>query len=1000
MMCFHKSLLALAGLAKLVTFVTARVPLSFPRALNLSTQDATPQIVRNASVGGGLPTGTCNAQTPCANGACCGKDNLCGYAPKSCGTGCQHNCDAKAQCGPYAAAGQQKCPLNVCCSEYGFCGSTPEFCSWTTSNTGDPNYDTCNSAYGSCGDVKRPSCASGSLGTRNVGYYESWANTRRCQKVAPEDLNLDGFTSINFAFVFFDPETFTITSMDANAASLYSRFTSLKSKKPGLQTFISVGGWSFTDPGVTQTAFSRMASSASYRDAFIRSIVQFMDTYGFDGVDLDWEYPGADDRGGVAADTANFVALVSQMKTVFGGKYGLTVTLPTSYWYLQHFDVVGLQPHVDWFNLMAYDLHGTWDSASVYVGPFVAPHTNLTEIDAALDLLWRAGVDPGHVVLGQGWYGRSFTLESPGCNTPNGVCRFSGAAQPGPCSEAAGILDYQEIASLVASQHMTPTWDKTAGVKWITWNHDQWVSYDDADTFNQKREFAGRRCLGGMMVWAMDQVDQKADNGFGGAPAAAGAHVTPAQQQNAVDACADMLASVKCYASDCGGGCKPGTVQVAQFNGQPDQLSTNARCPRKSYRSLCCDAASTMGTCQWRGYRGAGLGCLKGCAADETELTTNTNQHDEKGKKGDKDCHGGLQSFCCAGFHPTTKRLEDDLADAAKAAAEALAEQAALDLAAKAFCRVAVPALLAPLELLEDLVPIVGEIMDLVEIAATPSIIEGCVKGIEKAGKAEFKVFGKTHTLTLDTPKVKPDDVPARPAPPKDGDHPTQTADKNGKSDRCERKSKRSETLVARAKPTQTTYVDTPRMQKLRDHSGFPLDHEWKNNEGFAMQLMFPVKYTLGLSPKHYAIVAGYVSVTKKPGKPDAVRDECNKITHYDQKVDRDWRSNGYDQVIYTTPQTGDTKFIELGGPVIKPPGSNDESPIHNEGSYGMEWAQEDSTFFRTYVVWTPLGTIRRRITYDQVEHYAASYCSAYPVYNYATNNCKMFAEALYRWMR
>ncbi|KJR85825.1 class 5 chitinase 1 [Sporothrix schenckii 1099-18] len=960
-MHFSNSLFALAGLAEIVMLAMGRMHVSFPRALNSSGQVAAPQDFRNVSAGSGLlPTGTCNAQTPCANGACCGKDNLCGYSPKSCGTGCQHNCDAKAQCGPYAAAGTQRCPLNVCCSEYGFCGSTPEFCSWTTSHTGDPNYATCSSAYGSCGDVKRPSCASDRLGTRNIGYYES--------KWPPEDLNLDGFTSINFAFAFFDPTTFVITSMDANAASLYSRFTALKSKKPGLEAFISIGGWSFTDPGATQTAFSRMVSSAGNRDAFIRSLVQFMDTYGFDGVDLDWEYPGADDRGGVATDTANFVALAAELKAAFGGKYGLTVTLPTSYWYLQHFDVNGLQPHVDWFNLMAYDLHGTWDNASVYVGPFVAPHTNLTEIDAALDLLWRAGIDPGHVVLGQGWYGRSFTLADPACNTPNGVCRFSGAAYPGPCSKAAGILDYQEIASLVASQHMTPSWDKTAGVKWITWNHDQWVSYDDADTFTQKREFAGRRCLGGTMVWAMDQVDQKADNGFGGAPAAANAHVTPAQQQSAADASADMLASVKCYACDCGGGCKPGTVQVAQFNGQPDQLSTNARCPKKAYRSLCCDAASTMGTCQWRGYRGAGLGCLKGCAAGETELTTNTNQHD--GKKGDKDCHGGLQSFCCAGFRPTTKRLEDDLADAAKAAAEALAQQAALDLAAKAFCRVAVPALLVPLELLEDLIPIVGEIMDLIEIAATPAIIEGCVKGIEKAGKAEFK--------------VKPEGVPSRPVP-KDGDHPTQTADKNGKSDRCERETKRSKTLVAAGKPTKTSYIDKPRMEKLIEHSGYPSDHEWKHNDGFAMRLMFPVQYTMGMSPKHYAIVAGYVKVTKRPGRPEAARDRCGRVTHYVQTAERDWLSNGYDQ---------------LGGPVVKFSGSKDEYPIENQGVFGMAWDQEGSVYMRLYVVWSPFGKIRRRITYEDVEHYAASYCSAYPEYDYLANNCKMFAEALYRWMR
>jgi chitinase len=52
---------------------------------------------------------------------------------------------------------------------------------------------------------------------------------------------------------------------------------------------------------------------------------------------------------------------------------------------------------------MAYDLHGTWDADSKYVGPYIAPHTNITEIDIGLDLLWRAGVDSSKVVLGEGW---------------------------------------------------------------------------------------------------------------------------------------------------------------------------------------------------------------------------------------------------------------------------------------------------------------------------------------------------------------------------------------------------------------------------------------------------------------------------------------------------------------------------------------------------------------------------------------------------------------------
>lgn len=114
---------------------------------------------------------------------------------------------------------------------------------------------------------------------------------------------------MNFAFAFFDPGSFQISPMDGNAASLYNRFTVLKSKKPGLETWISVGGWSFTDPGSTQKAFSNMASSAGGRQQWIQGLIKFMSTYGFDGVDIDWEYPGADDRGGVSADNANFVRL-------------------------------------------------------------------------------------------------------------------------------------------------------------------------------------------------------------------------------------------------------------------------------------------------------------------------------------------------------------------------------------------------------------------------------------------------------------------------------------------------------------------------------------------------------------------------------------------------------------------------------------------------------------------------------------------------------------------
>ena len=84
-------------------------------------------------------------------------------------------------------------------------------------------------------------------------------------------------------------------------------------------------------------------------------------------------------------------------------------------------------------------MHGVWDRNNP-VGSIVQGHSNLTEIKLAADLLWRNDVPPGKVVLGTGFYGRSFTLEDPDCSTPG--CQFSGAAHKGDCTDEAGILGF------------------------------------------------------------------------------------------------------------------------------------------------------------------------------------------------------------------------------------------------------------------------------------------------------------------------------------------------------------------------------------------------------------------------------------------------------------------------------------------------------------------------------------------------------------------------------
>lgn len=160
-------------------------------------------------------------------------------------------------------------------------------------------------------------------------------------------------------------------------------------------------------------------------------------------LDFDWEYPGADDRGGSDGDGENYTALMKELRAAIdasGKEYIITFTAPSSYWYLRHFDITNMMIYVDWVNLMSYDLHGVWDSDNP-IGNQVLSHTNLTEIDLALDLFWRNDVEPSKIVLGLGFYGRSFKLSSPSCWKPG--CDFSGPGSEGKCTKTAGILSYR-----------------------------------------------------------------------------------------------------------------------------------------------------------------------------------------------------------------------------------------------------------------------------------------------------------------------------------------------------------------------------------------------------------------------------------------------------------------------------------------------------------------------------------------------------------------------------
>ncbi|KAI0108573.1 glycosyl hydrolases family 18-domain-containing protein [Nemania sp. FL0031] len=565
---------------------------------------------------------TCAPDRPCTNSACCPKASLeCNYGEEACGTSgispnevCWSNCDAKSECGKDAKVPGQKCPLNVCCGKWGFCGTTKDYCD-------AEDHGASGGCQSNC-DQPGPKNKAGSQ-DRVIGYYEAWRADSACQGMGLNDIPVSSLTHLYFSFASITPDTYSIAPMSGIPESLLSEFTNLKRKNPALKTVIAVGGWTFNDPGPTQKVFSNMVSLARTRKTFIDNLLSFLREYAFDGVDFDWEYPGANDRGGIDTDGANFVTFLKELNDANKKqpvKYVVSFTAPTSYWYLRHFDLKAVD-HVDFVNVMSYDLHGVWDGNTT-IGQHIYAHTNLTEMTQAFDLFWRNDVPANKLNMGLGFYGRAFQLRDPSCSKPG--CGFKGGATKGGCSGESGILSYREIMAVIDAKKIKPVHDKTAGVKYITWNSDQWVSYDDADTFSQKKDLAKDLGLGGFLIWAIDQDDEHLS--------ALQAVISP-KKLGDFGAAADkddwQSSNKHCYVTACDGNCDAGDIKITdQACGDDDKRS-----------KLCCplSGAPDPNDCEWRG--GAPF-CNGHCHDDEVLMEMN------KWGNG-RGCSDGNKAYCC-----------------------------------------------------------------------------------------------------------------------------------------------------------------------------------------------------------------------------------------------------------------------------------------------------------------------------------------------------------------
>lgn len=304
----------------------------------------------------------------------------------------------------------------------------------------------------------------------------------------------------------------------------------------GTKVTVSVGGWS----GSTQ--FSTMAASASNRAAWIKWNVDFINTWGTDGVDIDWEYPtntGAGCNVVSNNDVSNLNTLVKELRAALDSNFPNNYKEITMAVHITPFggatpvtDVSGFVPYVDRFHVMAFDVNGAWNSTS---GPN-APFHNQPGYGYPAGFVeginsWKAaGVPYNKLAGGIAFYGRAQTLTV----TSDPTTQYNSAVSPNPplgdsldgpwqdayCSSDTTVASGVWRWSYMRSQGLltTPT---TAASPWVRhfdnytqtpWLYNptnkQFISYDDPVSLGVKTNYAISQDLAGLFVWSVDE-----DNG-------------------------------------------------------------------------------------------------------------------------------------------------------------------------------------------------------------------------------------------------------------------------------------------------------------------------------------------------------------------------------------------------------------------------------------------------------------------------------------------------------
>jgi len=358
-----------------------------------------------------------------------------------------------------------------------------------------------------------------------IGYYANWAQYRKAPyTMVPEDMDVTLYTHIMYSFAYVSQGAFDFVPFEHNdvtdwGTGMYRRMRNhIDSKNPSAKLLLSLGGWGFNSqktwdgqgcPRACPQVFTDMVSTAANRAKFISNAIRFARLHTFDGIDLDWEYPGS--RGGRVQDKANFATLLREFRAAveaepLGSRQGKDTLLlaaavgvgPATV--SAAYDIAAMGTYLDWVGLMTYDLHGGWETRTGHhtalTHPRFTPDNSVSW--NVRDLVKPWAVPKEKLVIGLATYGRSFTLADPAQTAVGAPAKGAGAALR--YTGEAGIASYYEVAGFIR-EGATVAHDANAQAPYA-FKGDQWVGYEDAESLELKvDELINRPGLAGAMVW-------------------------------------------------------------------------------------------------------------------------------------------------------------------------------------------------------------------------------------------------------------------------------------------------------------------------------------------------------------------------------------------------------------------------------------------------------------------------------------------------------------------